>query len=250
MKRYFTAAKYSFLQQLQLRGQLVGRLFLFTVVLYIFHQVFQAVQAPPNRIWYYMVTDAIVLATTPLALQISSDIRTNHIVYFLLCPINYSFFRISEAMGEAIFRYFTLMLWGRIFISVLEKTFYVSWSALFFAFLIGILGIFLHTLISLFIGFLSYWVKDVKTLLYTHLTAAFCFGGLIVPIIYYNPIMQQACFWSPYPWILWWPASIVAGEQVDHLNALIMWMLWIASFTLLNYLVFKNYKNNLVIEGG
>ena len=242
--------RYSFSQQSRSLSQLVGRLFLFTVILYLFHQVFQIVQAPSNRIWYYMTTEAIILATTPLVLQVSEDIRTNQIVYFLLRPISYSLFRISEAMGEAIFRYFMLIIWGGIIVSILETTTYVTWISMIFSFFIGILGIFLYTLISLFIGFLSYWVKDVKTLLYTNLTATFCFGGLIVPIIYYPSIMQTICFWTPYPWILWWPASILSGEAVDHMNAFIMWMFWVLLFTLLNYLVFKKYKTKLVMEGG
>lgn len=250
MRKYFFAIRSAFLQQLKEPGQLLGRLLLFVVIVYLFHQVFGSVGAPNWQLWYYAMTEAIILATAPLVLQISNDIRSNHTVYFLLRPVNYCTFRFCEAMGGAVFRYILLMILALCYVPLLRGAIPSDFFSLLSSLFIGLLGIFLYTLISLLIGLLSAWIKDIKTLLYFNLTATFCFGGLIIPIVYYPPLMQTICFCTPYPWILWWPGSLFAGTEINHLQALLGWNFWTIVFLAANRYVFNRYKKNLVMEGG
>jgi len=250
VKKYLKAIQSGFLQQLNEKAQLVGRLLLFTVIVYLFYQIFESVGASEERLWYYAMTEAIVLSSTLLAVQIAQDIRSQQIVYFLLKPIDYPSFRITESMGAALFRFMVLIIWGLGYLSFLKGVGPISLYTVITSFFVGIIGVFLYTQMSFLIGLLSFWIKDIKTLQYLNLTATFCFGGLIIPISYYPPLMQKICFFTPYPWILWWPGTIFSGGEIPFVSAFCCISLWIGFFVGLNRFIFYRYMKNLVMEGG
>lgn len=249
MRKYLQAFKSSFLSQIKEKGQIIGRLLVYIVNIYLFYQVFESVKADDSRLWYYVMTEGIILSsTTSLVLQITNDFHTNHVVYFLLRPVNYCFFRFSENMGASIIRYAVLMLCGVVFAGLLQGSIFNKISSLSLSFFVGILGMIL--LAHIFIGLISFWVKEIKTLLYFNLTACFCFGGLIIPITYYPPLIQTICFCTPYPWILWWPGSFFSGAHINHKIAFLGWAFWSLFFGLINLYIYNRYKKNLVMDGG
>jgi len=250
MKKYFRAMLCTISQSLKERNQIFGRLIVFTVIIYLFCQIFESINSSVERIWYVTMTEGLILSTTTLVFQIVKDIQTNAVAYFLLRPVNYSLLRISEAIGIAILLYLVLMSWGILFLILLKGIFVASIFSTISSMLIGILSLFLYVQISMLIGLLSFWVIEIKTLIYFHLTAAFCFGGLIIPITYYPPLMQKICFCTPYPWILWWPGSVFSGILVNHFIAFAGWLGWSIFFGFLNVLVFERYKKALVMNGG
>ncbi|MBN2478936.1 MAG: hypothetical protein JXA94_01780 [Parachlamydiales bacterium] len=238
------------MSQIKEKSQILGKALLYIIIVYLFYQIFENVKAPSNRLWYFAMTQGIILSTMPLVLQISNDIRSNQITYFLLQPVNFLILRFSEAIGASILRYIILIILCLIFVPFLKGEALISRINILFSVFLGILGIILYTQISLLIGILSYWIKEIKTLLYFNLTATFCFGGLIVPIQLYPKIMQKICFFTPYPWILWWPANFFSAEDVNHISGFTGWIIWNLVFILLNGYFFKKYKNNLVMDGG
>ena len=74
------------------RGELLGRIFLYTMVVYLYSQVFCSVKADLNRLWYISVTEWIILSTSSVSFQIAQDVKDGRIVYFLLRPIHYILF--------------------------------------------------------------------------------------------------------------------------------------------------------------
>ncbi len=60
MKKYLKAFCSGVFQQFNDRSQLLGRTILFTVIVYLFYQIFESVGAPQERLWYYAMTEAII----------------------------------------------------------------------------------------------------------------------------------------------------------------------------------------------
>ncbi|MCH9610406.1 MAG: hypothetical protein S4CHLAM81_12910 [Chlamydiales bacterium] len=241
--KYWMAARAAFLQQLSEKGQLCGRLLLFVIVVLLFKQIFVAVEAASSRICYLAMTEAVIISAAPLVLTILSDIRTNQTAYFLLRPVDYCTFRSIEALGNASFRYIILFAAATLF------SFWLRGTPNFVSFFVGFLGLVLYTQMSLVIGLLSFWMREIKTLLYFNLTATFCFGGLIVPLSDYPAWMQKIAFFTPYPWVLYWPAALFSGSRVTAVAPL-FWLLWMAIFWILGRLLFAAYRKRLVMEGG
>ncbi len=190
-----------------------------------------------------------MISTSPLVIEIMQDIRSQKILYHLMHPINYCTMKICEGMGAAFFRFSVLLIWGSLWVSFIHGHIPFTTLSLASSIIPALFGIFLYTLISIIIGLSSFWIRDVKTLLYMNLTATFCFGGLIVPISFYPPIMQTFCSFTPYPWILWLPATIFSGGSVSigAFAAAIGWALLLLYAT---YSLFNLYRNRLITEGG
>ncbi|NGX32519.1 MAG: hypothetical protein K1060chlam4_00567 [Candidatus Anoxychlamydiales bacterium] len=248
MNKYWKALSVSFLGQIKEKGHVLGKGILYIIIVYLFSQIFESVNASSDRLWYFAMTQAIILSTSSVVLQIEKDIRDNQISYFLVQPVNYLLFRYFEAIGSSVFRYSILIILCFLSISFLKGPIQTNPSAIIFSLFLGIMGILLYIQISLLIGVLAYWIHDIKNLLYFNLTATFCFGGLIVPIQLYPPFMQKICFFTPYPWILWWPANFFSSGNVNHYKAFIGWIIWTIIFMFLNNYIFQKQRKKIITK--
>ncbi len=245
--KYIISFKSGALQQLAEKGQLIGRFFIYFVVIYLFFQVFENVKAPLFQFSYFAMTQVISLSTSMVAFQIAQDMQNGQMAHFLIRPTNYVLYRLSEALGICLTRYFFFILcyvavqcYLGVYLSIHSLT----------GILFGIAGVFLYTLLAILIGICSFWIRDIKSLVYLNLTATFCFGGLIVPLSYYSPFLQSIAFMTPYPWILWWPAGWASNASIALLPALFSWFLWVILLSGLITFTYKKCIRSFITDGG
>lgn len=248
--KYWASIEISIYHQLQQRGQLLGRLFLYLVIVYLFHQIFQSVNAPPERLWYLAITEWLILSTPPLAFQISDDINSGQMAYFILRPMHYLQLRLSECLGTIIVRFTILGLFCVGLGYTLSGFFPGNALTWILGIVFGLLSVVLYNLLLVLIGLCAFWLKDIKTLLYLNLTATFCFGGLIVPLSFYSPWVRTLSFCTPYPWILWGPAEYISGGTLHMVQAMLGWGFWILLLSALIILFYRQGLKTFVLEGG
>lgn len=247
---YLASLSMAIRQQLAQRGQLVGRVFLFLVIVYLFSQVFLNVSAPAERLWYLAITEWIILSTPPIAFRISDDINDGHIVYFLLRPIRYISLRFFESLGEFWVRFILLGFVCFPFAYALTGTIPGNINTWVLGIFFAIIAVILNTSVGILLGLCAFWIKDIKTLIYLNLTATFCFGGLIVPLSFYSPLLQKICFYTPYPWILWWPAEYFTGGSLIGLKGMLGFGAWLLVLFLLIQFLYQKCIHSFVVEGG
>ncbi len=249
-RKYWASIMIAFHQQLAQRGQLVGRILLYLIIVYLFHQVFQSVGAPMERLWYLAVTEWLILSTPPLGFRIAQDIDNGQIVYFMLRPAHYLNLRFFESCGEFSVRFFFLGICclglGWVLTSTIPGDI-ISWCL---GILISILAVWLNIMIAILIGVCAFWIRDIKTLIFLNLTATFCFGGLIVPLDFYSPIMRALCFCTPYPWVLWGPAETITRGSLNPAWAFLGWAVWMVILTAAIQWLYRKGINSFVAEGG
>lgn len=248
--KYFTSATTAIRNILAQRGQLIGRLFLYCMIVYLFYQVFKSVNAEPKRVWYLAITEWLILSVSYISFQIAEDIKTGQIAYFLLRPMNYITFRFWEFLGGTSLRFILL---GIICLSLgfsLTHTLPFTLPIWIFGIVISILSILLNTLMGILIGLLSFWIKEIHPLVYLNLTATFCFGGLIVPLEFYSDTMKIIAFSTPYPWILWWPAQSFLNPSATILYGLIPYFIWMIFLSIIIWWVYTKCLKSFVAEGG
>lgn len=244
--KYLISLTYGIKNQLSEKGQLIGRIFVYWMVVVLFLQIFKAVHAPSSQFCYFRMTEAIVLSTFLVAFEIAFDMQKGQMVYFLLSPVNYIGYRLCYSLGISIVRYTLLMLCYVAFNLISGDNFYPSF---FLGFVSGMIGIFLYTQISFLLGIISFWVRDIRSLVYLNLTATFCFGGLIVPIEDYSHIMRLFSFITPYPWILWWPAQQMVGHSQPFYYFAVC-LFWGIILGTLNFLFYRKYIRCIAKEEG
>jgi len=250
MNKYLSGIHISVQQQFANRGLFVGRIFLYLSVVYLFYQVFHAVSATPERIWYLAITEWLILSTAPLAFQICDDIKSGQIAYFMLRPLGYLSYRFCDGLGSILVRFVVLEacclglgygLTGMIPGSLL------TWLL---GSLVGFLAVILYTVLGMLIGLLSFWIREIQTVVYLNLTATFCFGGLIVPLEFYSETLRFFCFSTPYPWILWWPAQLLTGAKINFFATFLGWGTWMVILCLIIHFLYQKCLQAFVAEGG
>ncbi len=248
--KYWASIDIAIRHQLAQRGQLVGRFFLYVVIVYLFHQVFSSVQAPASRLWYLAITEWIVLSAPPLAFQLADDINSGQIAYFMLRPMHFLNLRLMACIGAFTVRFVLLGLSCvglGICLTGYFPTDVLTWLI---GICFGILSVLLYNAILILIGLCAFWLRDIKTLIYLNLTATLCLGGLIVPLSFYSPLVKTISFCTPYPWILWWPAEFMTGGHVNVSLALTSWSVWMLLLWSVILFLYKKGIQSFVLEGG
>lgn len=251
MNKYWASFNIALQHQLAHRGQLLGRVFVYLVVVFLFHQVFESVNAGPERLWYLAITEWLILSTPVLSFQIEQDIRSGQLAYFMLRPMHYLSLRFFEGLGGCCVRFLLLGICGFIQAYLLTRMIPGSFSTWFFGIFFGIIGILIYTLVSMLIGLSAFFIKEIHPAVFLNQTATFCFGGLIVPLSFYSNFWQGLSFCTPYPWILFWPAQFILGEKlISTPIGFLMSILWFLILAMLIKICYDRCLKTFVVEGG
>lgn len=248
--KYLASVAIAARHQLVQRNQLLGRAFLYCIIVYLFHQIFQSVNASSERLRYLMITEWLVLSTPLLAFQIAEDIRSGQIVYFLLRPMDYLSLRFCECIGTCIVRFVLLGFCCIELQLFLTGNFSGEISTWLIGIVFGILGVMLYNLILLLIGVLAFWLKEIQALIYLNLTATFCFGGLIISLDFYSNFLRSFSFYTPYPWILWAPAGYITGAEINLTAAVLGISIWTILLGGITLFIYRICLQSFVVEGG
>ena len=217
------------------KGLLLGRVILYSIVVYLFYQIFEIVDNSKYELWHVSFAQLISLALVPITFQLQQDFNNKQFEYYIIKPINFLFLRFTEAAGMTFTNYIVLLCNNIILCSILGKS-YSNFLPLCLGIIYGIFSLFLFIVITLFIGLISYWVKDIKDIFYLNMTASFCFGGLVVPVELYPEFIKKISFFTPYPWILSAPVEIINGN-ISFNEALFNLATWFIIFISLIYLL-------------
>lgn len=248
--KYLASIKISIRQLLAQKSKMLGRLILYPTVIFLFYQVFQSVDQNPNRFWYLAITEWIILSTFPVAFRISEDIQSGQITYSLLRPMHYLWIRLCECAGISFVLFLELGALCLCIGFLLTHEIPGTLSSWLIGSVFAILGIILYTMIGILIGLFAFWFTEIQNLIYLNLTATFCFGGLIVPLEFYSESFRNFCFMTPYPWILWWPASFILGKSIALETAFLSFGIWMVLISTLIVFLYRKCMNAFVLEGG
>ena len=101
-------------------------------------------------------------------------------------------------------------------------------------FLFGSIAIALLTALHLAIGLVAFWIGEVTPVFWVWQKLLFVFGGLMLPIRLYPPVMQRLAALTPFPDILAGPASFVLdGEAVAARVLVVRLAMWCVATTAL-----------------
>jgi len=200
------------------RAELYGRMLFFALILGVFTSLWRAVGEagmpaagdPKALVWYLAATEWIVLGVPQIHLDIQEAIRRGDVVYRLGQPASYVMAEFAAGLGSIALRMPVLGVTA--FVCAFAFT---RWTppfgtiALFIPF--GIAAAALLVALYLWIGLLAFWLHDVSPVFWITQKLMFVFGGLMLPLTMYPALMQRAAVFTPFPAMLFAPASLVLG---------------------------------------
>jgi ABC-2 type transport system permease protein len=216
--RYFAFARIAVAQARQERGELLGRVVFFAVILGVFSSLWRAVAeagvpvaADPKRlVWYLATTEWILLSAAPIHLEIQEAIRRGDVVYRIGRPVSYVIAEFAAGLGLLAVRAPVLGLTAFLCAFVFTGS-TPPLRALFIVVPFGLAAAALMNALDLGIGLLAFWLQDVSPVYWLWQKLMFVLGGLMLPLDLYPSFIQRAAAFTPFPVLLAGPASFVVG---------------------------------------
>ena len=240
------------------RTELYGRMAFFVVILGVFASLWRATREaglaiaadPKSLVWYLASTEWILLSAPLIHVDVQEALRRGDVACQLGRPVSYVGATFAQGLGLMTSR--SPLLAATAFLCAFAFTGWVPpWRALAAVAFFGSIATTLLTGLHLAIGLVAFWIGEVTPVFWVWQKLLFVFGGLMLPIRLYPPIMQRLAGVTPFPDILAGPASFVLdGEAVPaHVLAarLAMWGVLTAVIALWMY---ARARRDLEVNGG
>ena len=240
------------------RTELYGRMAFFVVILGVFASLWRAtreaglaIAADPKRlVWYLASTEWILLSAPLMHVDVQEALRRGDVAYHLGRPVSYVGATFAQGLGFVVSR--SPLLAATAFLCAFTFTGWVPpWRALAAVVVFGSIAIALLTALHLAIGLGAFWIGEVTPVFWVWQKLLFVFGGLMLPIQLYPPVMQRLAALTPFPDILAGPASFVLDGQAVAAPVLVVRLaLWCAATTAVVQWMYARARRSLTVNGG
>ncbi len=185
-----------------------------------------------QMIAYYLVITVIdaFTAVNEDDWQIAADIRDGRISQFLLKPIDYTLYRLAlYGSGRLVYLLVGLVPIGG-FILLHSGSLQLPSSPdtwIFFVISVGLTAL-LQFFISYSLALLAFWILEIDTFVFIFFAVEYIAGGHVFPLDILPAWMTQALAWTPFPYLLYFPAGIFLEriEGADLVFGLALQALW------------------------
>ncbi len=232
-------------QELEGIAAMCLRVFLYYLVLYVFYLVFSAVTPDAKGFYYVCFTQMLQAAYVPTSFAIFADLQSDLFALRSVKPIAYILQHSIHSLATFAMRIAVLLVAYSLFINAIGIDHPAEGRLVDFVF-VAFLGAVIFNFITIIIGLLSYWTKDVKPLFYFNLTSYFCLGGLIMPLEDYPLTLKNIAYCTPYPWLLNFPATSMSSKLFSYYGILAQ-LAWSIALGFISYLLFR-YRQQSIFQ--
>jgi ABC-2 type transport system permease protein len=212
-------------------------------VLYVWRTIYSG-NAPGSTIGSYSMAEMIsyyLLITLVDALtavneddwQIAADIKDGNISQFLLKPVDYLVFRLCLFFSGRVTYLSVAAIPLAIFTLCLHQYFIfpANWAT-FALFLVSVaLTAMLQFFMSFAMAMLAFWVLEVSTFIFILFAFEYIASGHLFPLDILPRGLEQALYFTPFPYQLYFPVSIYMGKVTGSSLAqgLFLQVFWVAA---------------------
>ncbi len=268
MKKYWHVINIGIQNNLTYRFNFLARaifgLIPLIAILYVWRTIY-AGKGPEAKIGAYSLAEMIsyyLLITVVDAFtavneddwQVAADIKDGNISQFLLKPIDYLWYRLSLFLSGRVTYIAVAALPLTLFIAYLHRYFVLpaDWIT-FGCFLVStILTALLQFFMSYAMALLAFWVLEVSTFIFILYAFEYIASGHLFPLDILPRGLEQALYFTPFPYQLYFPVSIYMGKAVgmDLARGLLIQAGWVIAAYLAARFMWKRGIRHYSAVGG
>lgn len=172
--------------------------------------------------------------------EFEKDVLEGILSFRLLQPIDPVWHYIGMHLSERIARIpFTIGLVS-LFFFLYPEAFWLPKITTFLLFLIVIILAFcLRFTIQYTFAIFSFWTERVAAIEELWFLIYLFFGGVIAPLDLFPSQLQNILFWTPFPYLLYFPTAILIGLPVNVTQGILMMLVWLIIFLIFNRWLWK-----------
>ena len=153
----------------------------------------------------------------------------------LLQPIDPVWHHVASHLSERLARLpFAIVLIG-LFFGLYPQAFWIpSWGN-FLLFVIDLsLAFVLRFLIQYTFALFAFWTERANAIENFWFLFFLFFSGMIAPLEMFPPTLQEILLWTPFPYLIHFPASLLIGLPVNLVQGFLVTLVWCVLFFILN----------------
>ena len=180
--------------------------------------------------------------------NVSSDIRLGKISSFLLYPFHFISYQFNLFLSDKILQFVIAS-------SCLALVLSIGWvempplSNVLKAGLLILLVALYWFFIQMIIGFVSFWLDETWSLNVAIRFISAFFSGSILPLDFFPEFLTHILFWTPFPYLVYFPIQILMGQEVDFLSCFSILLFWTFIFFLISKAIWKKGLNLYTAAG-
>ena len=158
----------------------------------------------------------------------------------LLQPLDPVFHHLAGHIGERLARMpFVVAIVG-IFFAFYPQAFWIpSFTNFFWFTLTAVLSFALRFLIQYTLAMLAFWTERATSLENFWFLLFLFLSGMIAPLEVFPPAVKNFALWTPFPYLIHFPASILVGLPVDLTRGFLSILAWLCIFGVANRLLWR-----------
>ena len=209
-----------------------------------------------EMISYYLLTTIVdaLTAVNEDDWQIAADIKDGNISQFLLKPIDYLWYRLCLFASGRVTYLAVAVMPLTLFILYLRRYFVLppSWPVFGCFLLSTVLTALLQFFMSYAMAMLAFWVLEVSTFIFILYAFEYLASGHLFPLDILPPHLEQALYFTPFPYQLYFPVSIYMGKTTgaNLVSGLLIQGLWvIAAYSVARFAWRRGIKKYSAVGG-
>ncbi|MBD3280929.1 hypothetical protein GF389_05415 [Candidatus Dojkabacteria bacterium] len=259
MRKYLHLIKISFINTLDYRQELVTNfaisILIFAPMAIFWRAVFETQDEVkgftfPEIIQYYIILNILLdIVDSQFAFKMIKDVLKGQISNLLLKPVQIKpwmfFYEIGQMLPLIIVK---LIVFG-VFFEVFIGEFPVDPLNLLFALLILPISFTINANIYFVMGSISFWVGEVKGLIYGLRRVIIFLSGGLVPVVFFPDFLREVLVYLPFRYTFQFPLEIFHdGVSEDQLIGFVIMLGWliILAFASNRFFIYSYRKNESV----
>ncbi|RIH85436.1 ABC transporter permease [Calidithermus roseus] len=167
--------------------------------------------------------------------EFEQDVVQGRLSFKLLRPIDPYWEHLMAHLAERITRFpFALVLVGLFLLIYPPVRFVPEWGDLLLGILMGLAAFLLRFLMQYTFALLSFWIERAAAIEEGWFILYLFLSGLIAPLDVFPEAVRQIASLTPFPYLVYFPASILAGIPVNLAQGFAVLGVWSVIFLALN----------------
>ena len=206
---------------------LAGMVFTFAVIVSVWASIWLLVPADTlarfglsygEVIWYFILTEIIAFSLGHAYRRIQDDLASGALTLSLVRPVGYVALAAAEEFGHMAVRLAVTAGPGTVLARILGGKPPFGPETILPLALSVIAGTTLFLAVQILIGLTAAWLGSARAVFFITQKFVFVLGGLIMPISAYPALVGKIAWATPFPAMLYAPASLVLDQSADHLG--------------------------------
>ena len=172
-------------------------------------------------VWYFALTEIVVFSLGHAYWQVEDDLLSGRLTHALVRPVSYATLVVSEELGRVAVKVigFGVPTVGLAF--VLTGAIPFGPGVLLPLIVMVFFGGALFLAVQVLVGLTTAWVGSARAVFFITQKFVFVLGGLIVPLTACPPALQRIAWATPFPAMLYAPASLMLDPSFGHIAAML-----------------------------